>query len=239
MAGYNADAASRRRGGRARDIIGSTTMDPKSTAVVLIEYQNDFTSEGGTLHPAVKPVMDKTGMLANTIETVKRARALGATIVFAPITFTDDYHELSRNPYGILKGVVDSRSFRKGSWGAEIVDALKPEPGDIVVEGKRGLCGFASTNLDFILRSRGIGTIALGGFLTNCCVESTMRTGYEKGYDVVTLTDCTAALSEDEQRMAVEKNYPMFSKPMTHGDFLAALGGAGTAETRSRGYSAA
>ena len=40
-------------------------MDPKSTAVVLIEYQNDFTTEGGTLHQAVKPVMDKTNMLAN------------------------------------------------------------------------------------------------------------------------------------------------------------------------------
>jgi nicotinamidase-related amidase len=42
---------------------------------------------------------------------------------------------------------------------------------DIVVEGKHGLCGFASTNLDFILRSRGITNVVLGGFLTNCCVE--------------------------------------------------------------------
>ncbi|OCC05870.1 isochorismatase [Labrys sp. WJW] len=201
-------------------------MDPKSTAVVLIEYQNDFTTEGGTLHAAVKPVMEQTNMLANTVETVKQARAAGATIVYAPITFTEDYHELSSSPYGILKGVVDSKSFRKGSWGAEIIEILKPEAGDIVVEGKRGLCGFATTNLDFILRSRGISTIALGGFLTNCCVESTMRTGYEKGYDVITLTDCTAALSEEEQRLAVEKNYPMFSKPMKHGDFLAALAGA-------------
>jgi ureidoacrylate peracid hydrolase len=190
-------------------------MDAKSTAVVLIEYQNDFTSEGGTLHQAVKPVMDKSNMLANTVETVKQARALGATIVYAPITFTEDYHELSPNPYGILKGVVDSKSFRQGTWGAEIVDVLKPQPGDIVIEGKRGLCGFATTNLDFILRSKGISTIALGGFLTNCCVESTMRTGYEKGYDVVTLKDCTATLSEEEQRVAVEKNYPMFSRPMT------------------------
>jgi len=87
-------------------------MNPKSTAIVLIEYQNDFTSEGGTLHQAVKPVMDKTNMLANTVETVKQARALGATIVYTPITFTDDYHELSPNPYGILKGVVDSNTFR-------------------------------------------------------------------------------------------------------------------------------
>ena len=214
-------------------------MDPKSTAVVLIEYQNDFTSEGGTLHGAVKPVMDATNMLANTVETVKRARELGATIVYAPITFTDDYHELSPAPYGILKGVVDSRSFRQGSWGAQIVDILKPEAGDIVVEGKRGLCGFATTNLDFILRSRGISTIALGGFLTNCCVESTMRSGYEKGYDVVTLKDCTAALSEDEQRLAVEKNYPMFSRPMTHEEFLTGLKGAGDVETKSRSYESA
>jgi hypothetical protein len=119
-----------------------------------VEYQNDFTSEGGTLHGAVKTVMDKTNMLANTVETVKKARELGATIVYAPITFTEDYHELSPTPYGILKGVVDSKSFRQGTWGAAIVDVLKPEPGDIVIEGKRGLDGFATTNLDFILRGR-------------------------------------------------------------------------------------
>jgi ureidoacrylate peracid hydrolase len=213
-------------------------MDPRQTAVVLIEYQNDFTSEGGTLHDAVKPVMKSTNMLANTVETVKEARKLGATIIYAPISFTDDYRELNDQPYGILKGVVDSKSFRKGTWGAEIVDALKPGPQDIVVEGKRGLCGFASTNLDFILRSRGITNVVLGGFLTNCCVESTMRTGYEKGYNVVTLKDCTAALSEEEQRLAVEKNYPMFSRPMNHDEFLAELGGKETAATESRGYRA-
>jgi ureidoacrylate peracid hydrolase len=212
-------------------------MDPKRTAVVLIEYQNDFTSEGGTLHDAVKPVMNSTNMLANTVETVKKARELGATIVHAPITFTNDYHELTPEPYGILKGVVDSKSFRKGSWGSEIVEELKPEPQDIVVEGKRGLDGFASTNLDFVLRSRGITNIALGGFLTNCCVESTMRTGYEKGYNVITLKDCTATLSEEEQRLAVEKNYPMFSRPMDHTEFIAELGTETTAGARTeRGY---
>jgi ureidoacrylate peracid hydrolase len=199
------------------------SMHPKTTALVLIEYQNDFTTEGGTLHAAVKQVMDSTNMLANTVETVKAARSLGVAIVWVPITFSPDYRELSAEPYGILKGVVDSRSFRKGSWGAEIVDILKPEADDIVVEGKRGLCGFASTNLDFILRGRGITDIALGGFLTNCCVESTMRTAYEKGYRVVTLTDCSATVSQEEQDFAVAKNFPMFSRPMDHTAFLAEL----------------
>jgi len=210
-------------------------MDPKSTAVVLIEYQNDFTSEGGALHAAVKPVMQATGMLGNTVATVQKAREMGAQIVFAPISFTPDYHELSPKPYGILAGVVASKAFRKGTWGAEMVDMLTPEPADIVIEGKRGLDAFASTNLEFVLRQRGITHIALGGFLTNCCVESTMRTAYEKGFDVVTLTDCTATVSEEEQRLAVEKNYPMFSRPMTHDAFLTELEG-GAATDASAGY---
>jgi len=198
-------------------------MDPKTTALVLIEYQNDFTSEGGTLHGAVKPVMDSTNMLANTKDVAAKVRAAGGTVVHAPIEFVEGYGEISSEPYGILKGVVDSKSFIKGTWGAAIVDDLKPEKNDIVVEGKRGLDAFASTNLDFILRSRGITSIALGGFLTNCCVESTMRTAYERGYNVITLKDCTATVSDDEQRLAIEKNYPMFSRPMDHTEFIAQL----------------
>ncbi len=200
-------------------------MQPQTTALVLIEFQNDFTTPGGTLHAAVKPVMDSTNMLHHTQHTVRRARELGAAIAYAPIMFAPGYGEITTAPYGILKGVVESKSFIKGGWGARIVDALEPQPGDIIIEGKRGLDTFASTNLDFILRSRGITTVALAGFLTNCCVESTMRSAYERGYDVITLTDCTATVSEEEQRFAVEKNFPMFSRPMLHDAFIEQLAG--------------
>ena len=201
-------------------------LDPKRTAVVLIEYQNDFTSEGGVLHGAVKGVMEQTGMLENTQRLVEAARAAGATIVHAPITFAPGYGELSSHPYGILKGVVDSTAFVKGEWGSEIVDSLAPEPGDVVVEGKRGLDTFATTNLDFILRARGIDTIVLGGFLTNCCVESTMRTGYEKGYHVITLSDCVAATSPEEHENAIRFDYPMFSEVLSADAVLQQLEGA-------------
>jgi ureidoacrylate peracid hydrolase len=204
-------------------------IDPKRTAVVLIEYQNDFTSEGGALHGAVHDVMESTGMLENTRALVEAARAAGATIVYAPITFAPGYGELADHPYGILKGVVDSTAFVKGEWGAEIVDALAPQEGDVIVEGKRGLDTFATTNLDFILRARGITTIALGGFLTNCCVESTMRTGYEKGYQVITLSDCVAATSAEEHQNAIQFDYPMFSEVMTADAFTEELQGAAVA----------
>ncbi len=200
------------------------SIDPSRTAVVLIEYQNDFTTEGGVLHGAVAEVMDKTDMIANTRRVAETARAAGATVMHAPITFAAGYNELSKHPYGILKGVVDGNAFVKGSWGAAITDELAPQEGDIVIEGKRGLDTFASTNLDFILRSKGITTLVLGGFLTNCCVESTMRSGYENGYHVITLNDCVAATSIEEHDNALQYDYPMFSQPMSSSEFIEALG---------------
>ncbi|WP_315838445.1 cysteine hydrolase [Bradyrhizobium prioriisuperbiae] len=198
-------------------------MNPQTTAIVLIEYQNDFTTPRGVFYEGVKDVMDANNMLGNTVAVVDQARAAGVTIMHAPISFAEGYGELTGNPYGILKGVVDNKAFRKGSWGAEIVGVLKPHPGDILIEGKRGLDAFPSTNLDFILRSKGIRTVVLGGFLTNCCVESTMRSAYERGFDVITLKDCTATLSREAQEMALTHNFGMFSRPMNHDEFLQLL----------------
>jgi nicotinamidase-related amidase len=199
------------------------SIDPSTTALLLIEYQNDFTTEGGALHNGVKAVMESTGMLGKTAQTAANARAAGVTVMYAPITFAQGYCEITAHPYGILKGVVDGKAFVRGSWGAAIVDSLAPQAGDIIVEGKRGLDTFASTNLDFILRSRGTKTLVVGGFLTNCCVESTVRTGYERGFNMVALSDCTATLSEEEQRFTFEKNLPMFARILTHTEFLSDL----------------
>ena len=200
-------------------------MNPKSTALLLIEYQNDFVSEGGVQHVAVAEVMAQTGMLANSRAVTEAVRAAGATVLHAPIGFAEGYPEVPSEPYGILAGIVAAQAFRKGSWGAEIAPEMAPSDGDIVIEGKRGLDCFASTNLDFILRQRSVTDLAIAGFLTNCCVESTMRSAYERGFRVVTLTDCTATLSMAEQDAAVTKNFPMFSRPLTYGQFLEELGG--------------
>ncbi len=210
--------------------------DPQSTAVLLGEFQNDFTTDGGALHGAVQDVMESTSMLENTKKLVEGAREAGATIIHAPIRFADGYGEITEHPYGILAGVVDNKAFVKDTWGAAFVDDLAPQPEDIVIEGKRGLDTFASTNLDFILRSKGIKTVALSGFLTNCCVESTMRSAYEKGFDVVTLTDCVAATSQAEHDNAIQYDYPMFSHPMTSKEFIGSLQGKDAAQDTSRGY---
>lgn len=199
-------------------------LEPQKTALVCIEFQNDFTSPGGVLHDAVKGVMDSTSMLEKTAKAAAAARAHGAKVLHVPITFTDDYRELPKEPYGILAGVKNGGAFKQSGWGGQICEAMTPAADDIIVDGKRGLCGFATTNLDFILRQNKIENVVLAGFLTNCCVESTMRAAYEKGFNVFTLKDCCAATSEEEHAAAVKYTFPMFSTPIDQEGFLRRLG---------------
>ena len=120
----------------------------------------------------------------------------------------------------VCLGVVDGKAFIQGAWGSEIIPSLTPDAAhDILIEGKRGLDCFASTNLDFILRSKGIKNVAVAGLLTNCCVEGTMRSAYEAGYNVFTHTDCMGATSAEAHKAAVDFTFPMFSHPTTAAQF--------------------
>lgn len=198
-------------------------LNPSETAVVLIEYQNEFASEGGGLYAAVKPCLDKFDVIANSKKIMNASREAGCTIVHVPICFEEGHKEISNNPYGILAAIKEGKTFKAGGWGSEFCDDMKPNSSDLVVKGKTGLCSFHSTNLDFILRQNGIKNIVLGGFLTNCCVESTMRQAYELGYTVYTLNDCCAATSIEGHEAAFEHNFGMFSVPTTSDDVVAAV----------------
>lgn len=211
-------------------------MKPENTALVLIEFQNDFTTPGGTLHDAVKTVMEQSDTVDHAVAAADAVRKAGGSVLHVPISFAPGYGEITSHPYGILAGVVSSTSFVRGGWGAEICEELTPVDGDIVIEGKRGLDAFGSTNLDFVLRSKGIDTVVLAGFLTNCCVESTMRSAYEKGFEVITLTDAVGATSPEEHANAITYDYPMFSKPMTTEEFISALTSEDALADSSRGY---
>lgn len=208
------------------------TLDPTKTALVLIEYQNEFTTPGGKLHDAVKEVMEKTNMLENSHHLASVARNYGCTILHCPISFQQGHLELS-HPYGILAGVKEGQAFLHGSWGADFSSWMIPHKGDLIVKGKSGLCGFASTNLDFLLRQRKIENVILGGFLTNCCVESTMRTAYEKGYTVYTVQDCMATTSLEAHEATIQHNFGMFSIPTTSHHIIEALASTTTVRVKT------
>merc|ERR1712048_482266 len=199
---------------------GGTTIHVSKTAVLFIEYQNEFTTEGGKLHGAVKEVMVANGMLNKSMSVAAAVRKSGGKVFHAPISFAEDGSDNPNKGLGILAGCAKDKLFIVGTWNAEICDSMKPAQQDIVVVGKKGLDAFPGTDLETRLNAHGIETVALAGFLANCCVESTMRTAFEKGFNVVTLADCTATTSKEAQQAAVEGTYGMFSTPMCAADFL-------------------
>jgi nicotinamidase-related amidase len=202
---------------------GGIGVDASKTAVLCIEYQNEFTTEGGKLHGAVGPVMKTTNMLDNTVGVCAAAREAGAKVFHEAISFAEDASDNPNKGLGILAGCAGDKLFTAGTWNADFCEQMTPQGSDIVVLGKKGLDGFPGTDLEEQLVTRGIETVAICGFLTNCCVESTMRTAYEKGFNVITLSDCCAATSEEGQKAAIEGTFGMFSKTMTAEEFKAEL----------------
>merc|ERR1719265_828755 len=167
--------------------------------------------------------MDANMMLQKSVDVANIARASGAKVFHAPISFAEDASDNPNKGLGILAGCAKDKLFTEGTWNAEICEKMAPQPTDVVIKGKKGLDAFPGTDLEEQLKAKNIETIALAGFLTNCCVESTMRTACEKGFNVVTLTDCTATTTSDGQKGATEGTYGMFSVPMKAEEFTAKL----------------
>jgi ureidoacrylate peracid hydrolase len=197
-------------------------MKANETAVVFIEFQNEFCKEGGKLHEGVKAELARQGTIPNAVRLAQGARDKGALVVHAPFVFNPDYYE-QHQMSGIVKAVADGGAFRKDTWGAEIIDEMAPQTGDRVVGGKCTLCGFNGTDLSDILKNAGVKNVVTAGFLTNFCVESTSRTAYDKGYSVTIIKDATAANSHEEQEHAEEKIFPALGQVMTVDAFLSQL----------------
>ena len=210
-------------------LIASVGISEAADRTGLSAHTLRYYERAGLIQPTERGDRGERRYASRDLRWVEFLQRLRATRM--PVREMKQFAELRRGgakTVAARRELVDATAFVKGEWGAEIVDVLAPQEGDVILEGKRGLDAFATTNLD-ILRGRGITTIALAGFLTNCCVESTMRTGYEKGYQVITLSDCVAAMSPEEHENAIRFNYPMFSEVMTSQAFMGELRAAAMA----------
>jgi nicotinamidase-related amidase len=202
-------------------------------AVVLIEPQNDFLSPGGTMYAFIKEQLAKRNVIGNLAKLLDGARQYGVKIMYVPFhPFEKGFPELKRGGPGCtgLRGIeMDMPAdWGTGAWlkntpGPEIVKELTPKPGDIVIEGKKTLDAFHSTALDYLLRANEIEYVAMAGFHTNWCVESTARSAYDKGYRVLVISDCTGTDTAEEQNYAEKWIFPKIGRVMTSTEFLAAL----------------
>lgn len=205
----------------------------EKVAIVLIEPQNDFLTEGGTMYAHIKEQLAERHVIKNLQNLLENARGKVAKIFYVPFhSFEEGFPELKKGgpAYEGLRGIeIDMEAdWGTGAWlrgtpGPEIIDELTPQKGDIIIEGKKTLDAFHSTALDYLLRANEIEYVAFTGFHTNWCVESSARSAYDKGYRVIVIGDCTATDTQEEQNYAEKWIFPKIGKVMGYKEFLDAL----------------
>jgi nicotinamidase-related amidase len=169
--------------------------DTQKSALVLIDLANDFVYPGGVIADAGGPEYQvKAQAIIPTLERmVAAARQAGVTIVYATDAHTPDDSELSKWPPHAMKGTHE----------AKIVAPLVPEPGDLVLE-KQTYSPFVSTDLDEQLKAKGIDRLYITGLHTDCCARHTSGDAFQRGYDMVWVTDALQAFSDDAHRAGLE-----------------------------------
>ena len=176
-------------------------INPRETALIVVDMQNAYASPGGYLDLAGFDIDGAAAVIDRIALTVEAARAAGVQVVYFQNGWDADYAEAggegSPNWWksNALKTMRDRPALQgtllaKGTWDYALVDKLAPQPGDIVIPKPR-YSAFFNTALDSMLRARGIRNLAFCGIATNVCVESTLRDGYHLEYFGVLLEDAT------------------------------------------------
>ena len=172
---------------------------PQETALIVVDMQNAYASKGGYLDLAGFDVSGAAAAIEKTQQACAAARAAGVTVIYFQNGWDPDYveaggpgspnfHKSNALKTMRAKPELQGKLLAKGGWDYELVQELQPQAGDIVVPKPR-YSAFYNTNLDSLLRSRGIRSLVFTGVATNVCVESTLRDGFFLEYFGVVLHD--------------------------------------------------
>ena len=172
-----------------------SVVDPGHTAVLVIDVQNDFCAPGG--HTEVnlgKDVADCQAVVDPIVRLVASARRAGAVVIWVKADYNRTYLSPPIHARQVARGVANAYCVA-GTWGAELY-RVSPEDGDMVIQKHRH-SAFIGTELEQILRDRGIRTVVFAGVQTHVCIESSLRDASARGYYVVVPGDCVGSFDRD------------------------------------------
>jgi nicotinamidase-related amidase len=180
--------------------IMSTTLGPTTTAVLVIDMQNDTVhADGAYATSGAVEHAQSQDVVANVGSVVDAARASGAPVFYSRIV-VHPIAGMSGTNAPIFRMLAPD-TFKLDSWGAQIVDELTPVAGDVVLDRTR-MSVFNGTAIDNMLRNLGIETLVVVGAWTNMAVEHTVRDAADHGYEVTLVEDATSSLSAEWQHAA-------------------------------------
>jgi ureidoacrylate peracid hydrolase len=178
----------------------SIEIDWQKTAVIVVDMQNAFISKGGMFDLLGYDILPNAKIIEPIRQICSRARSKSMKVIYIAHVFSPDLREIGPESSFWYKSPKifqeDPRWHDKflirGTWGADIIDQLKPQDDDILVEKPR-FSAFFGTNLDVILKRYGVKWLLFVGCATNICVEASIRGAANLGYFPVLISDACAS----------------------------------------------
>jgi len=183
----------------------SIGISASSTAVIVVDMENDFGAKGGMFDRAGTDISMIQNAVAPTARVLQAARHAGIKVIYLKMGYHEDLSDLgkeeSKNRIGHIKFMhvgdtmtapdgSKSRILIRDTWGTDIIPALKPQSDDLVIYKTR-FSGFYDTELDSILKKLNKTHLIITGCTTSVCVESTVRDAMFRDYTPIVLEDCT------------------------------------------------
>ena len=184
-------------------------FDPNKTALLIIDMQRDFVLPGGFGEALGNDVTPLQATVAPTRRVLDAARRLGMMIIHTREGHRPDLTDCP--PSKLVRGrgktrIGDAgpmgRILVRGEVGHDIVPELYPKPGETVID-KPGKGAFYATDLELVLRNRGIETLIVCGVTTEVCVNTTVREANDRGFECVVLSDCVGSYFPEFQKAAL------------------------------------
>jgi gluconolactonase len=198
-------------------------LDPRRSALIIQDLQNDVIIEGGAFADSGAPAhATAQNVVANVADLAAACRSAGVPVIHVWYIVEEGAAGLRQNA-PLFQGVKEANALVRGTWGAAPADGLEAQDGDHIVEKMR-MNGFYETRLDILLRGLGVDTIIVSGAWTNMSIEHTSRHGADAGYEVVVPSDGTSTTGDEWQNAALNYAMTNVAKVATCAEIKSALG---------------
>jgi ureidoacrylate peracid hydrolase len=193
-------------------------VSPKHSALIVVDVQNDFVADGGYFHQVGGDVRKiQSFAIPPLLRLIDKAREAGVLVVFIQAIYDDQYLSAPMRERD-LRTRREMPKCQSGTWGADFF-AVRPLPGEPVVI-KHRYSGMINTELDALLKQRGIKSLLMTGVATDTCVEATARDAYFIDYYVSLIADCCGALDDEDHLTAVKRFARDYGLVVTSSDVI-------------------